>query len=722
MAQLFQPTNITPDMRGPLGNGFVAYNPMLQENYFHVSWQVNGNTPMTAYRVKFYTNDGNHTEVYDSQKLTTGCPFYGTDQNGNPVLFEADFVFYGYDLNETGQMVITQWWGSGPDDYVVQVSPSIFLVKEYPSNAIYYNNSSVPATISTKSVSFTGEFTGLGGSGMIWTRWILTGPNGETIKDTGKIYGNAEVSFSYDGLLPNNAGETYKITLSGESDYGETASTYREFSVSYTLQEITAEITAGRACNGESAVQVVWPQILSIPLVSHSGTYAMTSTEITLGNNASLLWNQVNGESMSFSASWTFLWSGKVPTIYSGNLFTLSFPNMAQMTVSYSTSNLGNNRLTVSILSMGGGQSYALDMEDYLVRDTPLYIAVAPSGIYVYYQKNIPGDALYPNNYLYPSNTLYPRDTGTPSSSVFLCYVDTRNKNFWNASNVVSIALGGAPTTVYYAKLLSISMSSDSFVEMAESGDAPVFDSDTLYLLAPNASESYNAGNFHTLSPGSMTGLALYRKDGDNTWLTFLSSFDLDASGFLDYSAKSQQGPYSYYLYVNGSSAYQSEPAISEAVSPCFWNWSLLECTQDSDGNFEVQASYLFAANITSGSISNNNRPNVLGNFTKYPLVQLSQQNYKSGTLAALIGSVDYTDGQNTYSDSLSLKEAIYNLSTTSNFLFLKNRKGDLWMVRTSGDIQMETMDNTSAQAQTVRFPWVEVGDADGASIYKVLI
>ena len=107
MAQLFQPTNITPDMRGPLGNGFVAYNPMLQENYFHVSWQVNGNTPMTAYRVKFYTNDGNHTEVYDSQKLTTGCPFYGTDQNGNPVLFEADFVFYGYDLNETGQMVIT---------------------------------------------------------------------------------------------------------------------------------------------------------------------------------------------------------------------------------------------------------------------------------------------------------------------------------------------------------------------------------------------------------------------------------------------------------------------------------------------------------------------------------------------------------------------------------------------------------------------------------------
>ena len=100
--------------------------------------------------------------------------------------------------------------------------------------------------------------------------------------------------------------------------------------------------------------------------------------------------------------------------------------------------------------------------------------------------------------------------------------------------------------------------------------------------------------------------------------------------------------------------------------------------------------------------------------------MQLSQQNYKSGTLESLIGTIEYTDGQNQYSDTVDLKEAIYALSTTSNYLFLKSRKGDLWMVRPSGDITMTTMDNTKEQAQTVRFPWVEVGDASGVSIYQL--
>ena len=51
------------------------------------------------------------------------------------------------------------------------------------------------------------------------------------------------------------------------------------------------------------------------------------------------------------------------------------------------------------------------------------------------------------------------------------------------------------------------------------------------------------------------------------------------------------------------------------------------------------------------------------------------------------------------------MRDAIYALSTTENTLFLKNRKGDLWKIAISGEISMETGDNTAAQPQTATIP-----------------
>ena len=94
----------------------------------------------------------------------------------------------------------------------------------------------------------------------------------------------------------------------------------------------------------------------------------------------------------------------------------------------------------------------------------------------------------------------------------------------------------------------------------------------------------------------------------------------------------------------------------------------------------------------------------------------ISPQNYQGGTLQSLIGIIE----NGNYSDTIDLRDAIYALSTTTNALFLKNRKGDLLRIRPSGAITMETMDNTRVQAQTVSFPWVEVGDASNVAIYSL--
>ena len=170
-----------------------------------------------------------------------------------------------------------------------------------------------------------------------------------------------------------------------------------------------------------------------------------------------------------------------------------------------------------------------------------------------------------------------------------------------------------------------------------------------------------------------------------------------------------------YYLFPLGATTYIADPINSNETSPCFWNWTVLECSRREDGSYRVEAEYAFGKNLSSGAISNNNSPSVLKNFTRYPTVQLDPANYQNGTLSSFIGVIDPVTAK--YEDTIQLRDAIYGLATTTNPLFLKNRKGDLLQIRVGGAIAMETMDNSREQAQTASLPWVEVGSADNVSI-----
>lgn len=63
------------------------------------------------------------------------------------------------------------------------------------------------------------------------------------------------------------------------------------------------------------------------------------------------------------------------------------------------------------------------------------------------------------------------------------------------------------------------------------------------------------------------------------------------------------------------------------------------------------------------------------------------------------------------------MRETIYGLSTTTNSLFLKNRKGDVIEIRTSAPISAGIQDNTIEQATTMSIPWVQIDDASTASL-----
>ena len=298
MAQLFQPTNITPDMRGPVGNGVLVQGVYLEYETVPVSWQVNGNTPMTAFQVDFYVNDDSGTLIYSTGKLTDNCPFYGMNQDGTVNMFEytveeSGSLPTGHTIIETGagKMVITQWWGDGANDYVVQASPSVYTVKSLPVAYVKYNGTMIfpSTTITQRTATFTGSFDNLGDDGLIWTRWVLRDPDNNILKDTGRMYGSVPLTFTFDGFLPRGANEYYSIKLEAETDYGLLADTYaHQFKVVYDLEETEIEVFASKACNGESAVLVSWADITSIPLIESGGSYSMGTSAITLAKIRSI--------------------------------------------------------------------------------------------------------------------------------------------------------------------------------------------------------------------------------------------------------------------------------------------------------------------------------------------------------------------------------------------------------------------------------------------------
>lgn len=210
-------------------------------------------------------------------------------------------------------------------------------------------------------------------------------------------------------------------------------------------------------------------------------------------------------------------------------------------------------------------------------------------------------------------------------------------------------------------------------------------------------------------SDGSVTSWAVYRAEKGSKSFRHIADLPNEQRSVIDCTAVSG-ATYVYYIYGSADDAYSKQPMITDEVSVCLWDWTILSCKERADGSFRVEDIFRFSLNVASGSVNNGNSPNVADNFTRYPTVQLSPVNYMSGTLSGYIGSVG-NDFE--YGDTKTARDDIYALSTTKNTLFLKNRKGDLVRIRIGGSVSVSTRDETRAQAQIAAVPWVEVGGAD---------
>lgn len=274
-----------------------------------------------------------------------------------------------------------------------------------------------------------------------------------------------------------------------------------------------------------------------------------------------------------------------------------------------------------------------------------------------------------------------------------------------NFEKIQALELGGAQSCNYL--LVSDGIISDGMKILTDASYHPL---DQAALFYADYDGSTNGGG---VGDTKVSSFGIYRWSPGDSILTHIANTSaINGNVLIDCGAVTGK-EYIYYAYGIGNDTFAASALISNNVTPCFWDWTVFSCTQDENGVYHAQEIFRFGKNLVSGSITNNNAPQILENFTRYPTIQPSPQNYQSGTLQSLIGVI--TDGK--YSDTLNMKKSILGLSTTRNTLFLKNRKGELLKIRAGGAISMETMDNTTAQAQTVSLPWVEVGSAENAQI-----
>ena len=686
---LYQPTQIVPSTLSGLGDGVVDATEDLV-----VSWQINGLSAMTAYQIVLYQNDPTSTQMYDTGKITLGTPVYGTDQNGNQVLFEANAITAA-DLSSAGivngyangyKLIITQWWG--PSDSITQTSASVFITRDVPSIVM----DAIPSPLTSKEISVGATYTQTQGDTLSWVQWILTDYDGNVLKDTGRV-STGVLQFDYDGLF---SGSSYYIECSVETENGVTATTGPiNFDVSYATSPSEGLVDVCRRA-GQPYVEVSWSDRNAIE-GEPSGPYSEAGGLLRLPAGSSVTWDNADGVPLLFVKPWSMAWRAQIPepssTAFAAVVMTLENSHTVSVRVKDTSISILFDSTTI--------MTQALTMK---ANDT-LVLAMTPTEWYLKQVTYTGG--LLPATDLYPSVTLYP----DPVTKLINTWSGTLS---YTQENVTGFTLNGAQTCEYL--WLYRGEFPQDVIDNLMGGEwyEPSFDAMTLFLATFESNDLYayvaeGAGE-------TIYGMTVYRREGNGATLTRIADIEPGYTIFRDYGCKSNT-PYTYYLYLRGQDTYLSAPYESQTIRPGFNFYTLLECEKDENESnvYHVLQAFLVSGNLNAGAVSNGNNPNILENFTRYPLRQGVPQNYKSGVLTTLIGAVDY--GYNRYEDSWQLADRISALSLSRNTLFLKDMKGGMWMIHTNGPISMSVDDKSYAQPIQMSFPWVEIGSADGVSI-----
>ena len=486
----------------------------------------------------------------------------------------------------------------------------------------------------------------------------------------------------------------YLVTLTVQTSSGITVSAQSTFYVDYYINSDVGEVTLCKP-HGKDYIEVSWS--------ARSSISGVVSGEITYGDGGVHIGDQgsISYSPLNISAPWSIVWKGSAG-ISLNQIDVLEFGN-ADNTYAL---NLSNTSVTFylngNIIFQKSITGHSIDV---------FTVAITPSHYYIR-QDTFTGGTI-PSEYLYPSETLYPSE----STSVVNQY---DGEITYTQSDITSLVLNGEQICDY-VWIESGELTQEQIDQILGDGYyQPTIDYYTMFL---SNYDSQTTTAYISGTGESGVGSSIYRSENGGQKLEHVVDVYGGISSIRDYGAKARNS-YQYYVYLIGEDSYLAV-FRSDSISPQYGNCTLMECIyNDEDGAYHVQAAYPFACNVTQGAMSNNNTPNILRNFTRYPNRQPVNALYASGTLTALIGTVNQEGTQFQYNpiykDSWELADKIVSLSTSQNPKFLRDMKGKIWRVETSEAITTEVSNKNVFMPIKVAIPWVEVGTADGVSIVAV--
>lgn len=709
---LFQPTNIIPDTLTGWGLGVIDATDGLT-----ASWQINGQSAMDGYEIVIYAidnNDGTLTQLYDTGVVTVSPAVYGTSSTGEVQYFTATPIsaatLASSGINNTNAtdyvLYVTCYW-DGRTESVGQVRYSGFNCYAAPTITL----GALTDPLTSKDATFTATYAQTEGRALNWFRWYIANANdtGNPFFDSGEITGTEDITCTYDGFFTGNS---YAVRCVIETEDGVRADTgWQSFACSYAT--ITADGTLAACQMGDrSAVKVTWPD-LSYITGAGSGTYNVSGGTLTLTSGAYVYWDSVSGESMSFDPDYTIVWKGKFNSLAPANhAFRIEGGNGEYLQAALVAFGNGwqiiNHNGTLATFTVSGAGHIGASA------DVTWTVGIKADGS-ITIRGERPGGGLYPDWDLYPDDTLYPQEIQGITTEV---QTATADPAYWEPFAITSVYTPNnvGATTAMTVEYFWITQSVDSglwgqiFNNDGSPQPEPTWTDDT-YLLA-NFDNGLAAGMLSSASGSS--DVALYRQEEGSSTLVYLATVALNQRYVYDYAACSNT-TYKYLMFpVAGSTFLVANGFESPWITPLFWDYTILTANENSDGVYIINNEYDLSCNVTTSTMSNNNTPSIMENFTAYPMRQGKNANYRTGTLQALVGSVNSV---NEYNDTIEQAKALYALSVDTTPKFLKDRKGELIRIETFGATTIQYGDKYKQQPQTVGLSWVEVGSTNGVSI-----
>lgn len=569
---LHQPTNITPSSLANIGNTAVSANDALT-----VTWQLNGDTPLVAYKIDFYLNNSTSQSLFSTGKVTVSPSVAPKDKYGDPVFFAVTpgypWSHIGVSNGNTYKYKITQYWGTGTNDYTEQYSDTVFSAVAEPDLSIVLNYPPEAGNVfPSPHISMTANVQLGSGDAVRAVRWVVS--HGAIIDDTGYIE-TPVLDYEYDGITPDSH-PSYTVACYIQTQLGMTAQAERTFDCFY---ETTAspDFTAKCNCDGSVTLNCPIDGIKSIPGTATPASGATFSGgNLVLAAGARAQWTTY-GISAPYYIGYKGIWGSTAVEIFR-------------------LSNLAGNTLSVTA---GGGR-----VTLYLNGSQLTYLITGPLKV---------GEAFCVQ--ISPTKFSF---VGQDDATMSISLPDFDFVTVGAASNTSALTA----IYMYITKTIPTDAAMDNEI-------TPVFDSNTV-MLTQFDNGTLEAGNADDYK------VRFYR---DDKALATVSASNPTLTDYG--AIPGEKYYYMAFKIVTGEFSGNGIVPASGAVGVNPEAYQLIEAAEDETeyDRYNVVSVWSFRSNAEDMSIGNGNEPTLLANFTKYPLRQGSSQAPRSGTLSALLSN-----------------------------------------------------------------------------------